>query len=148
MKTIEEKTLNTFEFWGKAKENASLLTPRELAYISDFFCEGCEDEPIEEQLSAQDINDIFINRIDDIAGLLGYRSFEDLKSRKSYQKTVVSMVANEEVQDSFMAEVEAEHICSLAEYWLQVCFKLDKNKDQDKIDEFLSMLYEGMMSRH
>ena len=77
MRYYVEENLYNFQFWGGAKENATLLTLQELEQIefelNDIYPEGLEDVQI---------NDIFWFDFDFIAQLLGYEDEEEFRKER------------------------------------------------------------------
>lgn len=72
MKIYEEKSLNDFEFWAGAKNNAAMLTVEELdkveAALEEFYPDGMSD---------WDINDIFWFDFGYICELIGLKYDEE-----------------------------------------------------------------------
>ena len=77
MRYYVEEHLYNFQFWSGAKENANLLTLKELEQIefelSNIYPEGLEDVQI---------NDIFWFDFDFIAQLLGYEDEEEFRKER------------------------------------------------------------------
>lgn len=77
MKIISEKELRGFDFWSGAKDNAKLLTFKEL----DMIEEQLEDIKGEEGYTATEINDMFWFDFEYILEMLGLTE-EDLEDRE------------------------------------------------------------------
>lgn len=73
MKIHSEISLPFFQFWSGGKQNASMLTYKELEQI-EFYLEELYPEGIDETM----LNDIMWFETDFIAECLGFDSWEDL----------------------------------------------------------------------
>ena len=76
MKLYKEESLNSFAFWGGAKDTAKYLTEDEMDIIEYILAEQYPDGIYE-----TDLNDIFWFNYDLVAELLGYEGFEAIMSR-------------------------------------------------------------------
>ena len=66
MKIIEETSLENFEFWSGAKDNAALLTSEELSQVEEVLEEFYPDGMTDAQ-----INDLFWFEFDNVCESIG-----------------------------------------------------------------------------
>ena len=78
MKIIQ--CLNDFKFWGEAKDNVKYINEENLTLI-ELVLEEMYPEGIEENM----LNDLFRFDIDEVAKILGYDDFDNLKRGEKYE---------------------------------------------------------------
>ena len=74
MKICEDKSLRDFEFWGRAKDNAELLTSEQLDKVEQIL-----EDLYPYGMDSTVLNDLFWFAFDTVCEWLG-RSYEELTS--------------------------------------------------------------------
>lgn len=80
MKIYKDYYLHDFNFWGGAKDNIKYLTKDDFNIV-ELELEEMYPDGIEET----ELNDLFRFDIDEVAKILGYDDFDDLKRRVEVQ---------------------------------------------------------------
>jgi hypothetical protein len=76
MKLYKEESLNSFAFWGGARDTAKYLTEDEMDIIECIL-----EEQYPDGMNETDLNDFFWFDYELIAEWLGYEGFEAIMSR-------------------------------------------------------------------